>query len=250
MHLNTLPSLATMGRLDQVVRVAYRTALQDAIIDGRAKPLLIPYSILGASIVPVLWLTIPHTSRPWVYQTRWLVMAFVIWFNFHVLRTVSSTNFACAYGAGLMASWGTILTMNLLIWKRPQFEAARVIRVRSGKTKTVRNAENGQAKSCGGQETDKGVNGNGMNGDALENSLRKRNKGSDMVSRDKQGEGHTEKEERQHVWEMFPENGPFLERLGWVLDLFCSFRGAGKPGCHSSHQATQTLPLPFTFSNP
>ncbi|KYK55587.1 hypothetical protein DCS_07550 [Drechmeria coniospora] len=118
-----------MERLDDATRHAYRSAFRQAVADGQAKPLLIPYSVLGAFIVPALWLTIPHTHRPWLYQTRWLVVAFVVLFNINVARQSSSTNMACAYAAGLMASWGVVLNMNLLVWKRPQFEAARAIRV-------------------------------------------------------------------------------------------------------------------------
>ncbi|KID66825.1 hypothetical protein MAN_05106, partial [Metarhizium hybridum] len=238
----TLTTLPTMDRLDVAVCTAYRTAFLDALNDGRAKPLLIPFSILGTSVVPTLWLTIPHTSRPWVYQTRWLVMAFVICFNVHVTQTASSTNFACAYVVGLMATWGTILTMHLLIWRRPQFDAARVIKVKLGK-KTVK-GENGNLKAD--------------NEHMGEDGLRQRKQNAVAVSYGDCDGANDEKEKDEHhyIWQTFPEKGTFLDRLGWALDLSLSFRGAGwnyaitsiprppipRPIQHSSPVSITTIP--------
>jgi len=64
-------------RIDDAVRHALRSAFTQAVADGRAKPLLMPYSLLGAPVLLILWLAIPHTRRPWLYQTRWLVVAFI-----------------------------------------------------------------------------------------------------------------------------------------------------------------------------
>lgn len=115
-----------------------------------------------------------------------------------------------------MASWGTIMSMNLLVWKRPQFEAARVIKVRArGEKMSV--GENG--KMGGG----KGVNGVGENG------LRFRKGTLEEISHDERGKDIGKEEyQDQYIWQTFPEKGTFWERLGWALDLSCSFRGAGK----------------------
>ncbi|KHN99862.1 uncharacterized protein MAM_01786 [Metarhizium album ARSEF 1941] len=177
-----------MDRLGEAVRTSYRTAFLDALNEGRAKPLIIPYSILGAPVIPTLWLTIPHTSRPWLYQTRWLVMAFVTCFNVHVTRTASSTNFACA---------------------RPQFEAARVIKVEAGAKKAGK-SENGDWKT--------------VTEIVHEDVLRQRKHNMDAVLHDKRDEANNENE---YMWQTFPEKGTFLDRLGWALDLSLSFRGAG-----------------------
>ncbi|KAK2592857.1 hypothetical protein QQS21_009460 [Conoideocrella luteorostrata] len=205
-----------MPQLEDAVRAAYRSRFLDALDSGRAKPLLIPYSTLGAFIVPTLWLTIPHASRPWLYQTRWAVMAFVILFDVHIMRVCSSTNFACSYAAGLMASWGIIMSMNLLVWKRPQFEAARVIRVAKLGTKSSNNGEPCETKS----------NGHGQSG---ENALRNRKSAPSTSSQlqDLNSTKAASDDEYEYRWQTFPEDAPFLERLGWATDLSCSFRGAG-----------------------
>ncbi|KND89471.1 hypothetical protein TOPH_05854 [Tolypocladium ophioglossoides CBS 100239] len=197
-----------MDRLDNAVRNAYRTSFTQALADGRAKPLLIPYSLLGAFFVPMLWLTIPHTRRPWLYQTRWLVMAFVVMFNVNVARHSSSTNMACAYAAGLMAAWGTISSMNLLIWKRSQFEAARTIRV-------PRAPEHEGTNGTTGQDT-RHSNQNGL----------RRHKSEGTAAEPTVG-GHTEDDKEVFVWQPFPAEASFSERFGWALDLTCSFRCSG-----------------------
>lgn len=205
--------LPAMARIDDAVRAAYRNMFLDAMAEGSAKPFSIPYSILGAFIVPTLWLTIPHTNRPLVYQSRWPVMAFVIWFNVQVMRYSSSTNFACAYAAGLMSTWGIILSLHLLIWRRPQFEAARVIAV----TKKSMNGQNGHGMNGSRERTkpeENGVRNRKQNGSQIETAAEKRETEADI--------------ELEYIWEPFPSEAPFLYRLGWAADLATSFRGAGE----------------------
>ena len=208
-HLQTRPT-PEMNRLDNAVRTSYRTALAEALADGRAKPLLIPYSLLGAFIVPMLWLTIPHSRRPWLYQTRWLVMAFAVIFNVNVALYSSSTNMACAYAAGLMATWGTISSLNLIIWKRPQFEAARAVKV-------PRVPE------------EKGTNGAAGQGTGSLNQEGPRMRKSEGVAAVSKVEELAEDDDKEMwVWQPFPAEASFLERFGWVLDLTCSFRASGE----------------------
>lgn len=141
-------------------------------------------------------------------------MMFVVWFNVHIMRTASSTNFAYAYAAGLMASWGTIMSMNLLVWKRPQFEAARVIKIKvNGEKMGV--GQNGNTGSA-----------NGVNGKTGENGLRLRKVNAAEIAQECGKD--IGKDEDRYIWQMFPEKGTFWERLGWAVDLSCSFRGAGK----------------------
>ncbi|GAB0132226.1 hypothetical protein EsDP_00000668 [Epichloe bromicola] len=209
-----------MPRLDDAVRAAHRATFLDALHNGSAKPLLLPYSILGSFIVPALWLAVPHASRPWLYQTRWAVVGFVILFNVHVLRVCSSTNFAYAYAAGLMATWGIVLPMNLLVWKRPQFEAARVIRV----------AKAAEAKA----KDDESADGGGHNvvttsgrASSVHQGLRHRKLDPSTPPQDSGSSGTTTGDVFEYRWQTFPAEASFPERLGWAMDLMSSFRGAG-----------------------
>lgn len=221
-----------MERLEDILRVAYRESFHQALQDGSAKPFLFPYSMLGTMILPALWLTIPHVSRPWVYQTRWAVLAFVVVFNVHVMRVCSSTNFGCAYTCGLFAAWGIMQTLGMLVWKRPQFEAARVVKVvKKAKAEAETEAEaDVEAEGVNGGQIHKGTT-NGHNGSTGQrDGLRLRN-GVANGSLGKVARPESITEEVEYRWQKFPAEAPFLDRLGWVLDLMTSLRGAGTSWC-------------------
>lgn len=221
--MSTIP----IDKLSGIVLAAYRESFIQDVAEGRAKPLLFPFGLLAPVIVPVLWLAIPHTQRPWVYRTRWLVMAFILASNFDQLLHVSSTNMFWSHVAGLMATWGTMLSMNLLIWKRPQFEAARCVKVaKIQRTKVETDSVLGEDVSHIKQEETE-------NRTAVGNGLRQRTtaatavataaEGNDVVSAGK----HQDDSEFDYTWQTFPETASYWERLGWAFDLYISFRGAG-----------------------
>lgn len=206
---------ALNANMADAVRLAYRTAFNQALAAGRASPLLIPYSLLGPFIVPTLWLAIPHVQRPWLYATRWLVMLFVIVFDLSLARNTSSTNMAGAYASGLMLAWGIVSNANLILWKRPQFDSARVVRRRrqgapmsNGSASTTDDTK-GKAQANGAANTDGVVQ-------------RRPAKNAAPVPR------HQVDNEYELVWEPFPADASFGHRLNWAVDLVCSFRGSGR----------------------
>ena len=75
-----------------------RAKFQDAVETGASRPFVMPFHLLAVWIVPTLYLAIPHKNRPWLYRARWLVLAFIVVFNFQIIAGVSSRNFAAAYG--------------------------------------------------------------------------------------------------------------------------------------------------------
>ena len=79
-------------------RELYRAQFRDAVRTGTSTPFIIPFHFLTLWIVPTLYLAIPHRDRPWLYHARWLVLAFIVIFNFKMITGVSSPNFASAYG--------------------------------------------------------------------------------------------------------------------------------------------------------
>jgi hypothetical protein len=220
--------------LGDIARANYRDAFAQAVARGEKHPLVIPFSIFGPLIVPALWLAIPHTNRPWLYQTRWLVMAFVLWFNVGLIRSTSSGNVACAYAAGLMAMWGIISTMHLLIWSRPQFEAARAIKA---PRRTSRTETNGQVKE-GHSRT-------------MENGARHR-KGDQNGALVANGKNAPEEEESAWVWQPFPADAPLSTRLNWAFDLTTSFRCIGRSqpdiSCSCNTANSRRLELVHHFS--
>ncbi|OTB18262.1 hypothetical protein K445DRAFT_315057 [Daldinia sp. EC12] len=107
-------------------REIYRAKFQEDVQTGVKKPFLVPLYLITYWVIPIIYLTIPHKNRPWVYRARWLVLAFTVAFNFHIILHVSSHNFASAYGAGLIGAWGIVWNFALLVWTKPQWEAKRV----------------------------------------------------------------------------------------------------------------------------
>ncbi|KAK1769959.1 membrane bound O-acyl transferase family-domain-containing protein [Phialemonium atrogriseum] len=180
-------------------RELYRSKFKAAIAAGTARPLVLPFDLVGSFILPALYLCIPHTRRPWLYRMRFAVMALVIYLNLAMIGCTSSANVAVAYGAGLLGGWGIIWTMMLLIWTRPQFEAARVER-RPRRPKTV-------------------ANGNGAVSGAGVETQGKATAPDERVSK--------VLDEYEYYWQSYPADGSFLTRLDWVTDLLTAFRGSG-----------------------
>lgn len=198
-----------MADIAELARISYRASFAQAVAERQREPLVIPYSIIGPFLVPALWLAIPHTKRPWLYQTRWLVVAYVVYFNANLTLYTSSGNVACAYASGLMAAWGTISTFHLLVWTRPQFDAARAIKVTNNVTKRE---PNGTAKHENGV-----ANGNGL----------RHRKGENGTSASRREQNEFEGQD-SWVWQPYPADAPLLSRLNWAFDLTTSFRCIGR----------------------
>ncbi|KAJ4259139.1 hypothetical protein NW757_002469 [Fusarium falciforme] len=150
-------------------------------------------------------------NRPWLYRSRWLIVGFVVAFDANMIRTMSSMNVACAYASGLMGIWGILSTLNLLVWTDPQSNYARAVKLVKDSTKM-----NGASKHHV-KET---------NGSSKEDGLRQRKTGS--IPEAKDGEEPSRLEDSGCVWQTFPENGSFGERLNWTFDLATNFRKIGK----------------------
>lgn len=221
--LSNIAKMPTPG-FAYAVRTAYADAFRLAVADGRAKPLLIPFCLLAPFVVPALWLAVPHKRRTWFYHTRWLAMAFIIWSNVYHLVYTSSANTACAYASGLASTWGTILSMNLLIWARPQFDAARVVR----RAKKDKNGVPMKVKVTNGdmhsEMRSTGHDGAPEDGSGSGNALRARK----TMSTNGTPKDETQRDEFEYVWEPYPSDGGFLERLAWTTDLILCFRCSGE----------------------
>ncbi|KAI0395059.1 hypothetical protein F5Y17DRAFT_425052 [Xylariaceae sp. FL0594] len=111
-------------------REFYRSQVRARVAAGDAIPFVIPLHLVTYFLVPTLYLAIPHKERPWLYRTRWLVLAFVTGFNWYLASNTVSLNFATGYAAGLLPAWGVIWNFTLLAWTRPQWDAKRVVRRR------------------------------------------------------------------------------------------------------------------------
>ncbi|KAI1262964.1 hypothetical protein F5Y18DRAFT_429438 [Xylariaceae sp. FL1019] len=117
-------------------RELYRARFRADVVNGDAEHFIIPLHLLAYWIVPTLYLTIPHKNSPWLYRARWVVLAFTTTCHLHMIRRVSSLNFASAYLAGLSGAWATVWMLRILVWTKPQWDAKRVERRRKAPNNT------------------------------------------------------------------------------------------------------------------
>ncbi|TDZ33714.1 hypothetical protein C8035_v011186 [Colletotrichum spinosum] len=229
-HVGTDLANASTPFVATVVRDTYRAVFKARVAAGVAKPFVLPYSVFGTFILPVLYMTIPHRKRSWVYAARWLVMAFIIAFNLNIMRGTSSTNMSVGYTSGLSAFWGILSNLTNLVFTAPQFDFERVARrKRSNKPSSPKPSRNSSRSSSPSSSPS--------------NGLRKR-AGSKKRRQNKVKAPDVNLDEYEYYWQSYPENGTFMERLGWVLDLYTNFRGVGWSW------AVPSVPSPARPENP
>ncbi|KAH8884464.1 hypothetical protein GQ53DRAFT_390910 [Thozetella sp. PMI_491] len=193
-------------------RHLYTSTFRASVAAGEARPLVIPYSLAGVFILPVLYLCIPHKRRPWLHHMRYAILAAMVFLNAHLLLRTSSTNMAGAYATGLAAAWGIVWGSTLLLFMRPQFDAARVARRRK---KRKHSDEYSSETIRRGQE----------NGHMPAYRPGEKSSGGGQVAPDESVAAALI--EYEYYWQSYPENGSFLERLDWSMDLATAFRGSG-----------------------
>ncbi|KAK0392633.1 hypothetical protein NLU13_2128 [Sarocladium strictum] len=202
--------------LDDANRAKLRATFAAEVSAGHKMPFVVPYTLFAAFIIPTLWLSISQKRYPWVYTTRWPLAAFIIAFNLHVTSRTSSGNLAISYATGLLAGWGIIYNLNLMIWTRPQATAARIVRRRNMAHGTT-------AKSL--SRVDGNTSVDGPTGILRQRGIAKNATG--QANRNLATNGHAEDDGSKYVWQPFPHEAPWRERSNWALDLTTSFRGCG-----------------------
>ncbi|KAM7207024.1 hypothetical protein V8F33_000123 [Rhypophila sp. PSN 637] len=198
----------TTKNLPALILSHYRSVFHAKILTGQAKYFVLPYSILGPTILPIVYLAIPHKNRPWLYQARWAVAALMVGLSVDLLvGGTSSANIVVAYGTGLVAVWGLIWGLTVLLVLDPQNEAARVVKRRRRKTK----------RTAAG-------NGHAENGDVAAGRVKKDKEAASSAIDESVA---LVEDEYEHYWQYYPADGSLLERLGWVMDLSVALKGIG-----------------------
>lgn len=204
--------------LDDMMRARLRADFASQVATNQRMPFVIPYCLVGAYILPTLWLSFSQKLHPWLYSTRWLLAAFVITFNVHIAAITSSSSIAMSYATGLLAGWGIIYNLNLLIWTHPQASAARIV-------KRTQIMPNGNGKSTSHSPNQTTVEGKASTARRREvNEVRS----DQVIGRVPQTDGIPSTEGSEYVWQPFPHDASWGERLNWAADLTTSFRGCGK----------------------
>jgi hypothetical protein len=195
-----------------------------------ARPLVLPLDALGCLIIPLAYLCIPHTRRPWLYKMRFAVMAIMIGMNWNMMVRASSLNMACAYATGLAGAWGTLWGLTVLVWTRPQFEAARVERRR-------KRANGGLVRQdgLGNGHANGAVPGRPEKEEGLQEQAR--DKAPDETVAAALDDGY------EYYWQAYPTDSPLATRLDWAFDYITAFRGSG-----TFTSLTQISPYPYQLT--
>ncbi|KAK2032607.1 hypothetical protein LX32DRAFT_661120 [Colletotrichum zoysiae] len=215
----TKPSIANVSSpvLATIVRDAYRAAFKARVAAGEARPFVFPYTMYASFIVPMLYMVIPHTKRPWLYRARWLVIAFIIKFNLEIIKDTSSLNMSMSYVVGISSFMGIMNGLTMLVFTAPQFEYERVVRRKAKKPTSSSRSPKPSGRANSPEDRTASPNRNGLRKRAGSKKRRNARVTAPEVNLD----------EYEYYWQAYPESGTFLERLSWVLDLYTNFRGVG-----------------------
>lgn len=190
----------------------YDNRYYNLIESGDAHPFLYPWATLGALLVFLALLIDWRRSR-----TRrigsYVAFAGMCCFQLWTLLTNKARNPAAAFGVGLCSSFGILWSASIMIFNDCQRDFKRIERAESW-------------KSSGGSSEHSNGHANGilLNGSGKPDGDLRRRKG-DKNAVDTATEG-PRKRHGPLIWQPYP-TGPMIERLDWVADVFCSFRGVG-----------------------
>ncbi len=177
----------------------YYQQYDDQIASGEYEPFVYPYGAYGAFLV-IIYLCIPHQNRPWLKKCRFLVWGVLVAFATYSITYQRARGMAPALGLGLVQFWSVVYVAALLVFNDAQTDFQRIERLEgvSGKCHASHPSKEGGSRN----QTD-------SNGHIPQKST--------AGPRNRHGE---------FAWQPYPLT-PFIERLDWVCDLFCNFRGAG-----------------------
>ncbi|KAF1832799.1 hypothetical protein BDW02DRAFT_570711 [Decorospora gaudefroyi] len=186
----------------------YHAQYDNVIATGEYQPFLYPWGTFGALIV-IIYLLIPHKKRPWLQRCRYLAFAWITGFAIYSALYTKARGVAPAFGVGLISAWSAVWVGTILVCNDAQTDFMRIERM------------------AGVFGTD--VNGSKEIVDAKGAArLDEKGKGTDGVAKEDVANCKAGPHDRhgRFAWQPYPIS-PFVERLDWVLDIFCSFRGAG-----------------------
>lgn len=191
----------------------YHAKYDAGIQEGRYEPFVYPWGTLGAAIV-VMYLLIPHRNSPLLRRARFLAFAWIAGFAAYTIRYCRSRNMAPAFGTGIISAWPVLWAATILVVNDAQLNFQRIKRlegVHGSSRKVEQNSTLTKIKEHTKEEAQSIANGFS---------------GGKHVTISKEGHLGPGKRHGDFAWQPYPLS-PFIERLDWVLDIFCSFRGMG-----------------------
>ncbi|KAH5211681.1 hypothetical protein HBI62_198500 [Parastagonospora nodorum] len=175
----------------------YHANYDKQVASGEIRPFLYPWGTFGAAIV-IAYLLIPHQNRPWLKRCRYIAFAWITGFATYTILYARAKGMASSFGIGIVSSWSVAWVSAILICNDAQTDFQRIERLEG--------AFKGSKTSASQEDGNKIME-----------------KKADQMSNGHLGPTHRH---GSFAWQTYPLT-PFIERLDWVLDIFCNFRGAG-----------------------
>ncbi|KAH7087369.1 membrane bound O-acyl transferase family-domain-containing protein [Paraphoma chrysanthemicola] len=177
----------------------YYAQYDKAIAAGEYQPFLYPWGTLGAVVV-IVYLLIPHQNRPWLKKCRYLAFAWITAFAIYTILFTRAKGMAAALGTGLISAWSVCWVSAILVCNDAQTDFSRIERLEGAFKRSPSLPHTSPPEDVQRHEATK----------------------LDMT----QGHAGPSTRHGQFAWQAYPLT-PFIERLDWVCDIFCNFRGAG-----------------------
>ncbi|KAF2004547.1 hypothetical protein P154DRAFT_519409 [Amniculicola lignicola CBS 123094] len=192
----------------------YTAQYEKAIQSEGYQPFIYPWATSGALIV-ILYLLIPHQNLPWLRNARLLIFAWTAAFAAYTIAWSRAKGMAVSFGIGLVSSWSVIYIMAIIVVNDAQVDFQRIERTEGVFGKSKRALKGDHNEMIADTEKDPKDSNQPLNG-ATSNGT------TENVH------GHLRPSQRhgEFAWQPYPME-PFLERLDWILDLFCNFKGMG-----------------------
>lgn len=198
-------------RTPQEVVLYYDQLYFSLIESGEAHPFIYPWATAGAAVA-IIYLLIDHRRSATLRWLRYPVFAFLVAFQGWCIMTNRARNAQAAFGVGLLSCWGTLWVAAIMIVNDCQTDFKRI--ERSGNDDELDHSKNPMNGSTNGP----------AKAPSQSSGLRQRQGAASSTARS------SEKGPAQRTgklfWQSYPSS-PFIERLDWVADVFCSFRGVG-----------------------
>ncbi|KAK5121974.1 hypothetical protein LTR85_004546 [Meristemomyces frigidus] len=192
--------------------VFYYDELYFSLVDGgKVHPFIYPWATLGAAVV-ILYLLIDHRQSPTLKWLRFPVFATLVAFHSWLVVTHRARNAASAFGVGLMSCWGCLWVASIMIFNDCQSDFRRIERL--GEPEEVR--ESGPSMNGAANASAKSAS----------EPFNLRQRKIEAVSAECTSTKGPAQRHGKLFWQPYPA-APLIERLDWIADVFCSFRGVG-----------------------
>lgn len=188
------------------VKAFYDARYASLIDSGEYQPFLYPWATIGAGII-LLYLLFDYRRSPTLQALRLPLYGLLCAFSGWCILTNKARSPPGAYGVGLVSAFGTLWCGAIMCFNDAQSDFKRIERADDRVYSSLQNLKPREPGSQGSSASR-----------PLKDYEAKR------VERDS-AQGPSQRTGLL-TWQSYPA-GPFVERLDWVIDIFCSFRGVG-----------------------